>query len=225
MKIALSGSQGSGKTTLMNALSAKHNLNILQADTRSLMPKGISSHKDVLTLAVTNPDEGIKFQEKLIKTRAELFKSAKQGFISDRAVFDSFIYYSVHNSMFAQKELDKELRNITNESLNDLDILVVLSPILTDIDNNDVRVTTTSYYEVISTLIQDSIKNSILANDPSADTTFGIQISDNLIVDIWYANSTAVLFLYERFGMDTVENRMKAIEVSFELLKLKRGNK
>ena len=162
MKIAISGSQGLGKTTLANSISNLYNIDFLKVDTSSLMPRGVKSHKDVLKMSILKPEKGIKFQTSLIENRYKLFQENK-NFISDRAVLDSYIYYLLHNSMFDTSENSSYLEKIVNKSLKELDFLILFNPsidvercLLTD---NNIRFTNYKYFKLVNENILQYITN------------------------------------------------------------------
>ena len=127
MRIAFSGGQGIGKTTLTEAISQAMNIPIIRANTRSMMPEGISSHLDVLKMAVIEPNKGVEFQHNLIKSRYELFKNTTGSFISDRCVLDSYVYYLMHNSFFDMPENVQQMKTLMKKSFDDLDVIIAFN--------------------------------------------------------------------------------------------------
>ena len=164
IKISLTGPHGSGKTTLMGDWSKKHNVPVVAVSTRQNMPKGGSTHLDILKLAATKPELGIAFQEYLIKERDRLFRETESGFISDRSVFDSYVYYALHNSPFSTFDKDLELANIAWNSLETVDLVVVLAPTIR-IEDDSVRITNpayfSSFYPVLNAVVTTSINQLI----------------------------------------------------------------
>lgn len=158
MRIALSGGQGLGKTTLAKTINENFNIPFIQADTRSFMPKGIKSHKDILGLSVNSPQECIDFQSNLINARYDLFKNTKGSFISDRGVMDSYVYYSMHNSMFDTDENSKYLLEKTLESLQYTDFIISFDqqhdPYRQSDRDNGVRFTNKSYLKQVNNSIK-----------------------------------------------------------------------
>lgn len=155
MKIALSGGQGLGKTTLAKSISNLYDIPLLQADTQKFMPDGVKSHADVLKMAVEKPEIGIKFQEDIIEARLKLFQTHDK-FISDRAVCDSYIYYLCHNSMFDKTANSVRLKLKVVESLRCLDFLVLFIQKHKPYDDgrdNGIRFTNDSYLSHINNSI------------------------------------------------------------------------
>ena len=160
VKIVLAGAQGAGKTTLMTEWSKKHKCSVLQKTaTRLYFPKNVKNHLDIIKLASIKPKKGIKFQEKLIKTKYKLLKSATGGFITDRSIFDSYVYYAITNSPFSTPEKDNKLKIKTYKSLKLTDLIVILNPrIAFNIKNDNVRLTSPSYYSIFFPILNSTIK-------------------------------------------------------------------
>ena len=215
-KIALCGAQGSGKSTLMNALSEKHNIKVIQVDTKSFMPQGITNQ----------PENGIEFQRNLVESRAKLFKEQETGFISDRAVFDSLAYYLIHNSVFSTNEMDKRLIKATFDSLDSCDITVFLSPRLKNVEDNSTRVTSIGYYNTVTTVMKKLVLDAVKRKENKIKFC-SINIDSKTSADIIHWDGKCVLVLNEESnedGIATTEIRMKAIERTCEFLTLTREN-
>ena len=81
-KIALSGSQGAGKTTLAYALSNKHDIPLSKSNTREIMSIfGFENHKQIMKAAVNTPEVGIEFQKTLASEKLKEFNESEKGFI------------------------------------------------------------------------------------------------------------------------------------------------
>lgn len=225
-KIALCGAQGSGKSTLMNALAEKHNIKIIQVDTKSFMPQGITCHKDVLKMSTNQPEDGIEFQRNLVESRAKLFKEQETGFVSDRSVFDSLAYYLIHNSVFSTNEMDKRLIRAAFDSLDSCDITVFLSPRLKNVEDNSTRVTSIGYYNTVTTVMKKLVLDAVKRKENKIKFC-SIDIDSKTSADIIHWDGKCVLILNEESnedGIATTEIRMKAIERACEFLTLTREN-
>lgn len=222
LKIALAGSGGSGKTTLMESWARKYEVPIARIETKSMMPDGISSHMDIIKLATHSPQDGIKFQESLIRARTDLFCGATTGLISDRSVVDSYAYYSIHNSMFADADLNRELYRLTADSVNATDITVILAPDLAKlggVPENGVRLSSIPYYHAISAVITDTLIG-IVSNDIIASTM--LQINDLVAVQVMVSSNTAIAMIYEQNnpnGIASTEDRILAIEAAAKFVR------
>lgn len=220
-KIVLAGPQSSGKTTLMNAWSEKHLVPIVRTETKSMMPDGINSHLDILRMATESPQEGVKFQQDLIETRFNLFSNADCGFISDRSVVDSYVYYSIHNSMFASTELNNNLSKLSKESINLVDITIILSPDLSKskVSNNGIRIESIPYYEAISNLIS----STILRYSSDYINSTKVQVSKDVTIRVLETPTTTIALIDEsncEFGISSVEVRIKAIEMAIDFIRI-----
>lgn len=221
-RIALCGAQGSGKTTLMNAVNKEFGSTIIQADTKSFMPPGITCHKDVLKMSVLEPEKGIEFQENLIRSRAYLFKTYIGGFITDRAVFDSLAYYLMHNSIYSTNQLDKNLIATTFSSLEDCDLTVFLSPRLNQVENNSTRVTSVGYYNTVTAVLKKLLTDAVMKKRDNLKFS-SLGISDDVALDLIYWGKRCVAFLDEENtpnGIAPVEIRLKAIEKACNFIHL-----
>lgn len=220
--VVFSGAQGTGKSTLAKAWSEHAKVPFIAVQTRDYLPDGISSHLDILKLAITDPGEAIQFQSNLINMRAELFAAnVGKGFTSDRAVFDSFAYYMVHNSMFATPEITDGLELVTDKSVWDYDVTVVLDPIQTTLEDNQFRVVNPGYSRSISRVMFDKIQSTY-------DSEMGELLKANLkavhhkhrgMVTAQITNmGKALVVLHEPDGMIPTESRIELIEAAIRTI-------
>lgn len=218
--VVFSGAQGTGKSTLSHAWAKHAGIEFKAIQTRDFLPDGIGSHLDILKLAITDPGEAINFQSNLIKMRAELFSrlhNSNTKFTSDRAVFDSFAYYTVHNSMFASNMITDELELVTDKSVWDYDITVVLDPKQSTVDDNCFRVVNPGYSRSISRVMFDKIQATY-------DSEMGDLLKANLkAVHHKYKGMVtaqithigkALVTLHEPDGMIPTEARIELIEAA-----------
>lgn len=221
MKICISGAQGSGKTTLMTAFSERYDVPIVRVSTTDLMPEGISSHKDVIKLSANNIEEGVKFQERLIKNRAQKFLAVKHGFISDRSTIDSLAYFSVHNACFLNDmSLTEELVEIVRKSTKSMDLTIFLKPYLDKVEDNNIRVSNLLYYDSISAIIY-SITSGIMQSDVNNTEESTFSVNNYMRGFLVKTNNTAFLFINEEaypMGIGPTEDRLECIEKTLDLL-------
>lgn len=228
LRIALAGSAGVGKTTLLESWHKKYDVPIARISTVSMMPEGINTHLDILRMATHSPSEGVKFQSSLIIARSALFekfKNENSGFISDRSVADSWSYFAVHNSMFATKEEIDYLAVLTKKSLIDTDLTVILNPDIINITDNGIRVTSLAYYKAISSVIHNSIIYQFLSTDYTPELV-NFNVNDILAQLIIY-NDTSVCIINEMLcknGIALNEDRIKIIEKAAQHLLIVRNN-
>ena len=213
LSVVFCGPGGAGKTTLCKEWSEYYNSPYKAIQTKNIMPDGVNSHLDVLTMAVTEPQMGIKFQTDLVEQRLELFKSLnEESFTSDRAVIDSYIYYAMHNSMFSNPGHDDYLNNLTLESLNYYDITVVVAPNLEGTTDNGVRIFNKSYYDVVSGAIRAYINKDILI--PYYVDQYIIRSEDENLkaTATVLKNGHVILYLIEDRGFSEKGSRLEVIK-------------
>lgn len=223
LKIALAGSAGTGKTDLMEALAAKYGLTKVQVDTMHMIPAGVQNHTDLIRLSTSYPQEGITFQTQLLEARAEAFLNAEGGFISDQSVVDSYAYYAIHNSMFANSQLDFQLSRATVRSVVELDMTVVLIPDLSisGIADNGIRLNSLPYYRAVSSIILNTLQDIMKSQEGVVTTS--LPVTDCVTVHIATCPTTSLVFIDEAScvtGITTIENRIKAIELALSFIKL-----
>lgn len=222
MKIALAGSGGSGKSSIMRDWSINTNTPIIQVETKSYMPEGVNTHLDIVKMSSSNPTAGIEFQSKLIKLRSEAFKNSTTGFISDRSVMDSFAYYSVHNSMFSSAETDSELWMDTVYGTLACDLTVFIKPQLTKfgyVPSNGIRIESLPYYEVISSTIREGL-HGIIFIDGIIDSA-KLSITEDVDVTVFVGNNTSIAMLNEdntETGFSSTEIRLKSIKQTCDFI-------
>lgn len=155
MSVVLSGCSGSGKSTLCDELIKRRGLRPIKFETRPIMPDGIKTHRDVINASVLDPDTVTEFQHKLVKGRAKLFaqESKVGGFISDRAVIDSYVYYSMHNAVNDSVENQNDLLNQSMSSLTAAHLTVLCVP-NNPVNNTDpVRIDAPSYHRAYNAIL------------------------------------------------------------------------
>lgn len=160
--VIMSGAQGTGKSTLAKDWSEATEAVFRAVQTRDHLPLGVQSHMDILRLAVEDPMEAVYFQLRLIRQRTELFKQSQligETIVSDRAVFDSYVYFLLHNSMFASQELRDEALKLSNESIDYYDLTLFFNTKDTTIEDNNFRVIDPEYSVAVgSTLLKVTMR-------------------------------------------------------------------
>lgn len=221
-KIALSGPQSSGKSTLAYAWSIKHNVN-LGKGTKDIMDIfSFKDHKQIIKTAVLTPEVGLEFQKTLAIEKLKEFKQAKKGLISDRSLIDIFTYYSIHNSMFANEETNEQMKNLLMEFFHEIDLLVFVSPRLSKIEDNKIRVKNSIYYETVSSVMYTTLASCIsslntIGEDLVCDS---FRIKESKIKShLWHSQKKAFLHLDESEcdnGIASVNQRIEAIEMALD---------
>lgn len=160
--VIMSGAQGTGKSTLAKDWEEATGCTFRAVQTRDHLPLGVQSHMDILRLAVQDPMEAVEFQLRLIRQRTEMFKQARlsdECIVSDRAVFDSYVYFLLHNSMFASQEARDEALKLSNLSIEYYDLTLFFNTKDTTIEDNNFRVIDPEYSVAVgSTLLKVTMR-------------------------------------------------------------------
>lgn len=147
MKIAITGSHGTGKTTLAQALAEELDMHLIPEAAREIMEKW--------QVEPWNLDDPTKtaFQEEVLDIQIKREQQA-ESFISDRTVFDSLAY----SKMLASYEQLSELA-VAHVAVSPYDLVIRL-PIVFEIDN-DGRSTDIEYQQLIDhNIIQELEKHN-----------------------------------------------------------------
>ncbi|BCG50110.1 hypothetical protein [Ralstonia phage RP13] len=226
MKISLAGASGTGKNALMQAWSKKYDMPSVAVEIHQHAPTGIASHLDIIRMSSCAPHDGVKFQSELLEARAEAFKSTEGGFISDQSVVDSYAYYAIHNSMFASPQLDMELARVTEQSLRDIDLTVVLIPDLSKsgIPDNGIRLVSLPYYRAVSSIILQTMQDLMYRHDDIIATS--LHVNSHLGVHVAVSDTTSFCMIdegsYEN-GQAPIEDRIAAIEKALAFIALSKA--
>ena len=224
-KITLLGAGGGGKTTLMNDWAEFSGTNIVQAQTKSFMPENCKTHRDLIRLAATNPEESRDFQEKIIKHRYKLFSEQTEGFVSDRSVMDSVAYYAIHNSVFENSAEydDYILAHGYNSIMKHVDITFQLAPDMNKmktVEDNGTRITSTLFFKVLSEVMKGLLGAIISQNNFTSSV---LTVDDKTKVLVMYNHATCIARLNEsdwENGIAPREVRVKAIAKLIDFLNL-----
>lgn len=226
LKIALCGAQGTGKTTLMNALATEFGLTVRQQETKEVMQKyGFNCHKDALQASVLKPQKAIQFQAELIEGKRDLNRQ-EGGFITDRSPIDSLAYYSIHNSMWAPNSVSDYLRKAAFDGTKELDLLIFLDPENLVIEDNLMRTTSFEYYNVVRSymerLIFEFIESSevkvlgdVMVRLPEDDLEIFAMLKKVSIND----KITYIALIYED-DIQPLNVRLKLIKAIYDRIKL-----
>lgn len=229
-RIALTGSAGSGKTTLMNDWSQHTGAPVVRVSVDTVAPVDCRTHRDIIKLGANQPQAGIDLQLRIATARFKLFESTQGGFISDRAVVDSMAYYGMHNSPFSDDiSYDDEYASLTMAStLDQLDLTLQLAPDvnkMTAVEDNGIRITSPLYFKIVSETIRSLLVDIMdAADEPLSTSVLAIDDKTNALVAI--NSKTAVARLLEsnwENGIAPREVRVKAIERILDFIKLNRG--
>lgn len=165
MRIYITGAQGTGKTTLMNAIKEKFpNLEICRSVARELVETGQIPQEQ------TSQGATPKIQYKIFNTSLKKFKE-NDNFISDRFLTDILAYtrfmYHHEDTQESLEELHREKTDsdilIYDQSLKDYDDpkdnIIFFLPVEFELENDGLRDTNPEYQKEISNNIKYFLKN------------------------------------------------------------------
>ncbi len=143
MRIILTGSQGTGKSTVLNHYKGTYP--VITEVVRNLSKKGVKINE-------MGDEEG---QRKIFNEYVKLFK--KKNFISDRGLTDVYAYslYHFDQGKLSLDELSQEAGKI--DELKKEDILWVYFPIEFDVVDDGVRSTNEEYRKYIDEAIKQTL--------------------------------------------------------------------
>lgn len=143
MRIILTGSQGTGKSTVLNHYKGTYP--VITEVVRNLSKKGVKINE-------MGDEEG---QKKIFNEYVKLFK--KKNFISDRGLTDVYAYslYHFDQGKLSLDELSREAGKI--DELKKEDILWVYFPIEFDVVDDGVRSTDEEYRKYIDETIKQTL--------------------------------------------------------------------
>lgn len=143
MRIILTGSQGTGKSTVLNHYKGTYP--VITEVVRNLSKKGVKINE-------MGDEEG---QKKIFNEYVKLFK--KNNYISDRGLTDVYAYslYHFDQGKLSLDELSREAGEI--DELKKEDILWVYFPIEFDVVDDGVRSTDEEYRKYIDETIKQTL--------------------------------------------------------------------
>jgi len=147
MKIILSGASGTGKTTLMQSLSSRLNVDILNIPTTKYLSKyQIKSQDDLVKKGIENPEIVAEFYHEMITERCSLIEY-NDNFITDRSPLDSIQYYLLQHVYF-NRNCENLIKLLITKSIDILNenVYIIVLPIAEDFNqNNGIRTLNNGY--------------------------------------------------------------------------------
>lgn len=120
MKITISGTEGTGKTTLVKAVSERYKIPMISEYARE-----IAKEMNILNLRQMSLEETYKFQNEVLKRKIEE-ESKHNSFIADRSTIDNLAYYLRWCGRDIRDELTQEYMNKCVKQLKLYDKVFVL---------------------------------------------------------------------------------------------------
>lgn len=146
MRIAVVGSHGVGKTTLVEALSERLNLPVIPEASRVVMHRqGMPALTDLSRL-------GADFQWKCLGIQQTNEERNPQGFVSDRG-WPDYLAYPLALGTFGDRETQWHYTRLVTDLLMDAYDLVIYLPIEFDLPDDGVRSTSIGYQMTIDALV------------------------------------------------------------------------
>jgi nicotinamide riboside kinase len=118
IRIAVSGSAGTGKTTLATALAERFELPYLEEGFRKRREAGLDLHN-------ISPSETRALLMELYEEAIEKVKDCGEGFVQDRCPLD-FLSFWLHYGFWTEREQSEELFSRVQADLKYYDMIIVL---------------------------------------------------------------------------------------------------
>lgn len=92
-KIYISGTSGTGKTTLAKYLSMRYRIPFVSSSAKEIWEQyGVKNHQELIAMTMKDPKLGLKFQNHLIEHRLEKLEGLDQ-YVTDRGPLDNLVYF------------------------------------------------------------------------------------------------------------------------------------
>ena len=148
-KIMICGASGTGKTTLARHISGRYDMPYITTSAKALWDKyGIKTHKDAIALSHMNPDVGFKYQWDVLRSRMKTLDGYDK-YVVDRSYIDNLTYLMLQNGYHLCDADIKEMVDLVNESLADIDGIIFLRFTPDIILENDGARLTNTYYQAM----------------------------------------------------------------------------
>lgn len=149
MRIGLLGAQGTGKTTLAEALAKQLELPLITEQVRDIArDMGINSPKDLQH----DPLQGALFQMECLRRQIKAEEKLRR-FVSDRTTIDNAVYWMKWHSHKADSAENNKYYRLAEENADKYDLLVYV-PIEIPLENDNFRSINPEYQKEIDFLIQ-----------------------------------------------------------------------
>ena len=172
MKIALSGSDSTGKTTLAEEIGKRFGIPVIGEYARET-----ATNMGIQDLRGLNPDQAYDFQWRILERKlAE--EDKHDTFIADRSVADNIAYYLRWCSRDIDDERNKVYVDRCQERLHYYDHIMVLPPGVIPLENDGFRSSKIYYqYEIhcsILGILTDNKIGWVALNEPELESRITI---------------------------------------------------
>lgn len=152
MRIALSGSGGTGKTTTLKALNESLKLPVIKEGVRSYMADNNITHLRELSLR-----DIMKMQMELLKQKR--VSEAQQEFIADRSTIDNFVYanYWLGRDDEMQRGLYDYMDSCFQHAVDSYDYIFLFPWGVIDLEDDGVRSAKPMYQFAIQMMIERAV--------------------------------------------------------------------
>lgn len=148
MKVALTGTESTGKTTLSKLISETYNIEHIDECARDTMKE-----LNITKLRDTNPEILYKFQLKILNKKL-LLEAECKDFIADRTTIDVLAYYLKWVNYYKEENINKMYINLCLSNMSIYDKIYLLPWNAIPTVDDDVRCTKDSYRYEIHCLIR-----------------------------------------------------------------------
>lgn len=227
-RIAITGSQGSGKTTLAYAWANSVGGKVLNQSSKDVMDIfNFKSHYDILKACVNSPQVGIQFQTTLANEKLLAMMQAEGGFITDRSLIDIFSYYTIQNSMFSTTETDEFMQSCLSKSFDYLDLLVCLEPKLDTVAENNIRTTSKLYYDTVKGLMENVLSSVMWHTSRCTFNDFEYFYFEDEDIEFYLntKNKFPIVKICESTGMLSTDKRISTVKKAIDIIKEREVNK
>lgn len=117
-RILICGTSGIGKTTLAKLICERYKLPFINGSSTVLWDKyKIESHRDLLKMAIDEPQKGLDFQYELVDIRRRLTKDL-EAFVTDRSLVDNIVYFLYQNAPFLTFEQTEKYIDYCHDTMS-----------------------------------------------------------------------------------------------------------
>ena len=156
MKIMFSGPSGVGKTTLSNFVAEQYNIPFITTSTKPLWDKyEITSHRELISRTIMDPQWGIDFQYEALFMRAKVIKE-NENFVTDRSPIDNIVYFLMQVTPFVS---DSDTREYISSALATIAPYLEDDLLIFDVEFNNRTVLEDDGKRIAGFMYQEQVQN------------------------------------------------------------------